>query len=108
MLVLDPNGVERWRIEGYLPTAEFRAQLETGLARIPFVDKRWEEAERRYADIVAKYPQTAAAPEAVYWRGVSRYKATKDRTALGAVASELTENYQGSVWAKKASIWSRS
>lgn len=107
ILVLDPEGVERWRIEGYLPTAEFRAQLETGLARVAFVHQQWEEAERRYAEIVARYPQTAAAPEAVYWRGVSRYKGTKDHAALGAVADRFKEKYRESVWARKASVWSR-
>ena len=106
VLILDSNGVERERIEGYLPTTEFRAQLETGLARIAFMHKEWAEAEKRYAEIAEKYPNTIAAPEAVYWRGVSRYKATSDHTALGEVAKKFKEKYQSSVWAQKASIWS--
>ena len=106
MLILDSNGVERWRIEGYLPNLEFRAQLELGLARIDFMHKRWAEALRRYGQVVERYPDTNSAAEAAYWRGVSRYKATNDHTALGEVAEEFKKKYQDSIWAKNASIWS--
>ncbi len=94
---MDADGVERSRIEGYLSKPEFRAQLELGLARIAFMHKRWDEAERRYGAIVERFPETSAAPEAVYWRGVSHYKATNDHTVLGEVANELKQKYQESI-----------
>jgi TolA-binding protein len=103
---MNPSGEERWRIEGYLPKNEFRSQLEIGLARISFMDKQWVDAEQGYAQVIERYPETAAAPEAVYWRGVSRYKRTNDHTVLGGVAKELGERYPQSVWAQKASVWS--
>jgi thioredoxin-related protein len=106
VLIMDSSGEERWRIEGYLPKNEFRSQLEIGLARISFMDKQWADAEQRYTQVMERYPETAAAPEAVYWRGVSRYKRTNDHTVLGGVAEELEEKYPQSVWAKKASVWS--
>jgi outer membrane protein assembly factor BamD (BamD/ComL family) len=105
VLVMDADGEERWRIEGYLSRDEFRAQLEMGLARIAFMHKQWAEAEERYARVLERYPQTAAAPEAMYWRSVSHYKRTNDHTVLGTVAAELSQNYQDSVWAQKASVW---
>ena len=46
MLILDPNGEERYRIEGYLPVEEFRAQLELGLAQRP-TNGRVEASTRR-------------------------------------------------------------
>lgn len=103
---MDPDGVERARIEGYLPKNEFRAQLEMGLARIAFMSKQWEDAEKRYADVAAHYPETPAAPEAVYWRGVSRYQESHDAAVLASVAAELAGSYHDSVWAQKASVWS--
>ena len=103
---MDSSGEERWRIEGYLPKNQFRAQLEMGLARISFMNKQWVDAEQRYAQILERYSETAAAPEAVYWSGVSRYKRTNDHTVLGGVAEELGEKYPESVWAQKASVWS--
>jgi hypothetical protein len=106
VLVLDANGVERLRIEGYLPKTEFRAQLEMGLARVAFMQKQWADAERRYAEIVESYPDSKVVPEAVYWRGVSHYKRTNDHTVLGETANTFAEKYQDSVWALKASVWS--
>jgi len=106
VLIMDSSGEERWRIEGYLPKNEFRSQLEMGLARLSIMDKHWDDAEQRYTQVIERYPQTAAAPEAVYWRGVTRYKKTNDHTVLGGVAEELTKKYPESVWAKKASVWS--
>ena len=106
MLILDSNGKERWRVEGYLPKNEFRAQLELGLARISFMDKRWADAEQKYAQVLERYAETVAAPEAVYWKGVSQYKRTNDHTVLGGVAVELGAKYPESVWALKAMVWS--
>jgi TolA-binding protein len=106
VLVLDSDGKEQWRIEGYLPKDEFRAQLEMGLARIAFMHKQWAEAEQRYVQVLERYPDTAAAPEAVYWRGVSQYKRTNDHTVLGGTAERLNQKYQDNTWAKKASVWS--
>jgi outer membrane protein assembly factor BamD (BamD/ComL family) len=102
---MDSDGVERWRIEGYLPKTEFRAQLELGLARVHFRHKQWTEAEQMYAGVVERYRETIAAPEAVYWRGVSHYKKTNDHTVLGEVAEELARKYARSEWALKASVW---
>ena len=102
---MDPQGKERFRIEGYLPKSEFRAQLELGLARIAFMHKQWAEAERRYTEVAERYPKTVAAPEAVYWRGISRYKGTNDHTALGEVGKELKEKYRESLSTLKSSIW---
>jgi hypothetical protein len=106
VLILDSDAEERVRIEGYLPKDEFRARLENGLGRVAFMHKRWEEAERRYRKVAESYPQTIAAAEAVYWRGVSHYKRTNDHTALSDIAEELSQRYKGSEWEIKASVWS--
>ena len=105
MLIIDADGAERHRIEGYLPNAEFRAQLELGLARVAFMHKQWADAERKYGAIAQNYPDSATAPEALYWRGVSRYKATNDHAALGELAKLFQQKYQDSIWAEKASVW---
>jgi len=41
VIILDWKGNERFRMEGYLPKDEFRAQLELGLARVAFMNKNW-------------------------------------------------------------------
>ena len=105
MIILDPNGKERFRIEGYLPKDEFRAQLELALARVAFMSKNWKDAERRYTEVLARYPESKAAPEALYWKGVSHYKATNDHTVLGELPGQFQEKYPDSVWALKSAAW---
>ena len=104
VLILDPKGVERFRLEGYLPKDEFRAQLELGLARVAFMSKNFAEAERRYAEVLERYPNSQAAPEALYWEGVSHYKATNDHTVLGQLPEQFNQ-YPDSVWALKTLAW---
>lgn len=105
VLVMDENGKERWRLEGYLSKDEFRAFLEMGLARVATMKKNWAEAERIYAGVIERYPDSKFAPEAVYYRGVARYKATNDHNSLGEVAEEFTGKYQDSIWAEKSIPW---
>jgi Tetratricopeptide repeat len=105
VLILDPNGVERHRLEGYLPTDEFRAQLEIGLARVAFMNKHWADAERMYAAVVDQYPDSKVAPEALYWKGVSHYKATNDHTVLGEMPGQFQEKYPDSFWGLKTAAW---
>jgi TolA-binding protein len=105
VLILDPNGVERYRIEGYLPVEELRAQLELGLARVAFMSKDWAEAERRYAAVVDRYPNTKTAPEALYWKGVSRYKLTNDHTVLGELPEQFQQKYPDTLAALKTAAW---
>ena len=105
VLVLDPKGVERYRIEGYLPKTDFRAELEMALGRIAFKAMRWPDAERIYSGIAQNFSASNAAPGALYWSAVSHYKGTGDHTALGRVAQELSQKYPQSEWAKKASPW---
>ena len=105
VLILDSNGEERYRNEGYLPKDEFRAQLELGLAREAFMNKNWSEAERRYGEVLDRYPNTKAAPEALYWKGVSHYKATNDHTVLGELAEQFKQKYSDSIWALKTLAW---
>ena len=105
VLILDSKGVERHRIEGYLPMDEFRSQLELGLARVAFMNKNWADAERRYAGVLDRYPKSKSAPEALYWKGVSHYKATNDHTVLGELPELFRQKYPDSIWALKTAAW---
>ncbi len=105
VIVMDPEGEERWRIEGYLPKNEFRAQLEMALARLAVMRKDWPDAEKRFAQIAEKYGDTSIGAEALYWRNVSRYSQSHNAEPLQSVAKELKQRYPDSVWTKKASVW---
>jgi len=103
-LLLNPDGVERHRIEGFLPVEDFLGQLILGLGHLAFHAGKWSEAERRYGEVAEKFPGTDAAPEALYWAGVARYKAGQTG-ALAETAKLFKTKYVDSAWAKKASVW---
>jgi hypothetical protein len=105
VLLLDSDGKERVRLEGYLPNSDFLAALESGLGRIAFVHKQYADAERWYNDVVTRFGQSHVAPGAMYWGAVAHYKATNDHTVLSQVAEELRTEYPASVWAAKAIPW---
>jgi hypothetical protein len=105
LLVLDSGGTERHRIEGFLPAQDLLSQLSLGLGHSAFAREQWEEADRRFQEVVTRYPRSEAAPEGLYWAGVSRYKGRGDAAALAETGREFTRRYQDTSWAKKASVW---
>lgn len=105
ILMLDPSGRERHRIEGFLPVAEFVPQLEFGLGRIDFSGGDFDAAEGRFRRIVADHPDADVAPEALYWAGVSKYKTSNDAATLQETAAALRATYPQSPSAQKASVW---
>jgi TolA-binding protein len=105
ILTIDSQGEERHRIEGFLPTPDFLAQLALGLGHSAFARGDFAEAERWFRDVVERYAESDAAPEALYWAGVARYKATGDAAALGETAQQFQRRFQGTSWATKASVW---
>jgi TolA-binding protein len=107
ILILDGEGQERHRIEGFLPADDFLSQLALGAAKAAFSAGDFQRAERLFEDVLQKHPRTDAAPEAQYWSGVSRYKATNDASALAGTYKKFQERYSDSTWAKKASVWGK-
>jgi hypothetical protein len=103
--VIDASGAVRHTVEGFLPATDLLAQLALGLAHSAFARGKFTEAEPLFREVVDKYPQTEAAPEALYWAGVAPYKATEDPSSLGETARQFKQRYQDTSWAKKASVW---
>jgi TolA-binding protein len=104
-LVLDEDGTEQHRIEGFLPAGDFLAQLELGLARRHFKHKEFGEAETLFRSLCENSPGAGAGPEACYWAGVAAYKNDSDASHLKDTAQALRERYPESEWARKASVW---
>lgn len=105
VLILDSDGNERHRIEGYLPADDFLAQLYLGMGQLAFKTGKFGDAETYFRKVVSDVPASESAAEAQYWAGVSRYKGTNDPSALKATADAFQSKYSDSSWAKKASIW---
>ena len=105
VVIASPKGVEQYRIEGYLPPDEFRAQLLMGLARVEFMSKHFDGAKELYSRIAQEHASSFVEPEALYWRAVADYNQSRSAEPLEQVAKELSKRFGGSVWAVKASIW---
>lgn len=103
-IMLDSTGVERYRIEGYLPPKEFAAHIVLGLGRISFMQKQWQAAEDFYARVITRHTGSKAVAEARYWAAVCCYKKTKDIRVLTEV-SHFNPDYKDSIWAMKTSVW---
>ena len=94
VLIVDRDGHERHRIEGFLPADEFLQQLEIGAAHAAFARQDHADAERRFRAIVDRFPEAEVAAEALYWAGVSKYKATDEADfASTKTAGSPTANF---------------
>lgn len=102
---MDPEGKERWRLEGYLPKVDFWAYLELGLARVAFMKKDWASAEEHFNNVLERHAGSKFAPEAVYYKGVSRYSASHDGGELAKTAEELNEKFPGNEWQLRSLPW---
>jgi tetratricopeptide (TPR) repeat protein len=108
ILILDPQGKERHRIEGFLPPGDFLAQLLLGLGHSAFARGDFAEAERQFDRVLTDVPDADAAAEAQYWKGVARYKATGEAAELTNTYQAFQRRYGDTPWAKKASVWAPS
>jgi TolA-binding protein len=104
-MILDSAGAERHRFEGFLPVDDYLAQLELGLAKLAFAHGEFGDAEKRFRALLERFPESEAAPEALYWAGVSKYKATDDSAALAETGEAFRSRYSETSWAKKSSVW---
>lgn len=104
ILTVDANGREQHRVEGFLDADALLAQLKLGLAKAAFANQQWDEAEKWFEEL-ASSSDADAAPEGAYWAGVTRYKRSGEATHLGDTYKRLNENFAGTTWAKKASVW---
>lgn len=104
-MIMDPEGEERWRLEGYLPKDEFNAFLELGLARVAFMKKDWATAEKHYTNVLEDHSSSKFVPEATYYKGVSRYSASHEHTELTDTAETLNQRFPGNEWQLRSIPW---
>ena len=57
ILMLDPDGVERYRIEGFLPTDDFLSQLMLGRGKIAFAEENWTKPSSAFAKSSTSSPR---------------------------------------------------
>ncbi|HUN28663.1 MAG TPA: tetratricopeptide repeat protein [Alphaproteobacteria bacterium] len=99
--VVDHNGDELYRWDGFLPPAEFTARMLCGFAMAHLRLKRFEAAQALYVEVLRRFPSTHAAPEAQYYLGVARYRNDPEGDDLGDQWLQLRSLYPSSEYRLK-------
>jgi thioredoxin-related protein len=107
IILLDVNGNEHHRFTGYLPPEDFIAQLILGKGKMEFNRDNFEKTMQCFQEILVRFPKADAAPEAQYFLGVAKYKASHDPKELKNGWEALQRDYPNSEWAKKAQVFSQ-
>lgn len=105
ILLLDAEGREQYRIEGFLPADDFLGHLALGVAKAAFARNDYAIAAPLFQAVVDEHANSEVAPEAMYWAGVSNYRATNDPSFLKRTGEALRARFPDSSWAKKGSVW---
>ena len=99
--VLDVDGTELYRWNGYLPPFEFAAQLIAAVAHARLRRKEFDKARPLYEEVVRRFPTALVAAEAQYYAGVSAYRATHNASDLLHAWHDLEKGYPESEWTVK-------
>jgi outer membrane protein assembly factor BamD (BamD/ComL family) len=105
VVILDAEGDEHHRFIGFLPPEDFIAQIVLGRGKAEFNLDRFDQAIQCFQEILMRYPKTEAAPEAQYYLGVAKYKASHDPKELKLGLEGLQRDYPNSEWTKKAQVY---
>ena len=106
IIILDSDGEEHHRFVGYLPPEDFIAQILFGKGKAEFDLDHFEQAMQCFQEILVRFPRADAAPQAQYYLGVSKYKASHDPKQLKSGLEVLQRDYPNSEWTKKAQVYS--
>jgi hypothetical protein len=102
MIVVDDEKTLHHRTTGFLHPEEMVPTLLLGRGKMHFGREELEEAERIFNGLIRDHSGSLAAPEAVYYHGVSRYKQTHKADPLKKAYEDLQKGWSGSEWAVKS------
>lgn len=101
LFVCDPYGHPHQRIVGFLPPDQLAPYLLLGKAKTLFDHKRFNDALAALERILGDWPQSFAAPQAVYYRAACRYRTSHDAHHLKIGHQIIMAEYPDSEWAAR-------
>ena len=102
LILLDLDGNEVYRDEGFLPPEGLIPALVLGLGKVRLNAGQYDQAISQFKEVASKYPKSDQAPEAIYFLGVARFKSTHDMKPLKEAYETLKAKYPASSWTNKA------
>ena len=103
VILLDSDGNELHRNEGFLPPDRLLPALMLGMGKVRLHSRNFKEAMTHLSQLVTKYPDSEEAPEALYFAGVARFRDTNDLRVMRETYEKMSNKYPGSSWTVKAS-----
>ena len=102
IITLDTEGKEHHRTVGFFPPEELIPSLLLGIAKVHFDCDEFNEALQNLDKIISEFPKSDSTPEAIYIRGVCKYKGTHEANGLKEAYEILQSKYPDSEWTKRA------
>ena len=102
--ILGTDGYELYRFDGFMPPPEFMARTLCGYGMAYLRQKRYDEAEAIYMDVLTRFSTSFAAPEAQYYLGVARYRRDPDSDELLTEWDSLRSRYPMSEYRMRQSF----
>ena len=102
------DGLDRAaRTGGSQRSFEFVPQLLVALGQARLRLHEEARAAALYEEVLSRFPTSAVAPEAQYYLGVARYKASHEGADLAKAWHRLQTRYPESIWRVKQSFIER-
>ena len=106
IVILEPRGAEIRRWVGYRRPDEFEAELELALGLTDLLYRRFEDAAIRFAAAAHLQPDSALESEALFWRGIARFKGSKrDYSLLRGDWERIRHSDPTDTWWSRADVW---
>ncbi|MBJ6724724.1 thioredoxin family protein [Geomesophilobacter sediminis] len=102
LIMLDYYGREHFRSVGFVPPEDMVPLMLLGQAKVAFDAGQFNESVIQLNTLLNGNSQSIFAPEAVFLRGVSRFKESHQVQALKDAQIQLAREYPGTEWQKKA------
>lgn len=103
LIFLDRQGRDVHRSTGYLGPEDFFATARLALGKIESYNGNHDGAHAHLKRVLADYPQSEFAAEALYYMGVNRFRENGNPEELGRSAARLQKEFPVSIWARKGS-----
>jgi hypothetical protein len=104
IVIADDTGRVHYRVEGYLPPAEFVARLSLAAGKWLYNRGQYVPAAERFEEVARRHRGTDAAAEALYWLGPVGYKHSKDPAHLKTAWKRLAEECPQSEWTVRSRV----
>ena len=102
LIMLDKDGNEHYRSVGFLRPEALLASLMLGIGRTHLDQGEYQQAISEFDKVLAKSLKSDFTAQAIYYRGVARFKLTNDLKPLKEAYDKLSEEYPNSEWTEKA------